>query len=167
MFICSLKPKEIFSKALLLALAAILLIVSVHLFSSFRSDSADPPVISQTHERNVPDNAARISFLKSFGWEVSAEPIETVDVVIPQTFGKVYQNYNEIQTAQGFDLSKYRGKQVKRYTYAILNYPNQKEYIRANLLVFENQVIAGDVCSVYAENGFMHGFAYPQKEEES
>ena len=65
MFICSLKPKEIFSKALLLALAAILLIVSVHLFSSFRSDSADPPVISQTHERNVPDNAARISFLKS------------------------------------------------------------------------------------------------------
>lgn len=166
MFICSLKPKEILGKLLLLSLAAILLIASVRLFSS-RADSADPPVASQTHERNVPDNAARITFLKSFGWEVSAEPIETVDVVIPQTFGKVYQNYNEIQTAQGFDLNKYRGKQVKRYTYAVLNYPNQKEYIRANLLVFENQVIAGDICSVYAENGFMHGFAYPQKEEES
>lgn len=90
-----------------------------------------------------------------------------VQVVIPQTFGDVYQNYNEIQTSQGFDLSKFKGKQVSRFTYSVLNYPGQKEYIRANLLIYKNQVIGGDVCSVFAENGFMQGFAFPSADTSS
>lgn len=126
-----------------------------------------PVSISDNHDMHVPDNTARISFLESFGWQVSKEPLEIADVIIPQTFGKVYENYNVIQTSQGFDLTKHKGKQVKRYTYAVLNYPSQKEYIRANLLIYNEKVIAGDICSVYAENGFMHGLAYPKEGEES
>lgn len=69
--------------------------------------------------------------------------------------------------SQGFDLSKFKGKQVSRFTYSVLNYPGQKEYIRANLLIYKNQVIGGDVCSVFAENGFMQGFAFPSADTSS
>ena len=43
--------------------------------------------------------------------------------------------------------------------------PNAKqaEYIRANLLVLDDEIIAGDICSVYAKNGFMHGLQLPQQ----
>ena len=84
-------------------------------------------------------------------------------MIIPQQFGDVYRNYNELQTAQGFDLMRHRGKQVTRYTYAVLNYPGQAEYIRANLLVLDDEIIAGDICSVYAKNGFLHGLQLPQQ----
>ena len=128
------------------------------------NDPGSTPQASQTHEAEAPNNLARITFLKSYGWEVSEEPSEVVSVVIPQTFGDVYENYNAIQTAQGFDLSGYRGKEVRRYTYEVLNYPGQKDYIRANLLIYRGKVIGGDICSIFAENGFMHGFAYPEQQ---
>ena len=71
---------------------------------------------------------------------------------------------HEIQKQQGFDLSRFRGKQVSRCSYEVLNYPGQKEYIRANLLIYNQEVIGGDICSIYAENGFMHGFSLPEQE---
>ena len=167
MFICSLRPKTIVKKLLFLAViaaAVFLLLTLLKISSRQENDSGSIPQASQTHETEAPNNLARITFLKSYGWEVSEEPSEVVSVVIPQTFGDVYENYNAIQTAQGFDLSGYRGKEVRRYTYEVLNYPSQKDYIRANLLIYRGKVIGGDICSIFAENGFMHGFAYPEQQ---
>lgn len=167
MFICSLKPKTLFKRLLFLAaVAVVVLLLITALGSVFSKEESFPaPTQSENHNTAVPDNAARIAFLQSFGWEVSQEPIETAQVVVPQTFGDVYQNYNDIQLKQGFDLTKFQGKQISRFTYSVSNYPGQKEYIRANLLVYEEQVIGGDICSVYARNGFMHGFVYPDQTE--
>ena len=103
-------------------------------------------------------NEQRISFLETFGWEVEGEEDEIVEVKIPQEFDDVFEKYNEIQKQQGCDLSKYAGKRCKRYTYVIENYPGQAEGVRANILVYKNKVIGGDVCSVELD-GFMHGFA--------
>lgn len=167
MFICSLRPKAIVKKLLFLAVivtAIFLLLTLLKISSRQENDPGSTPQASQTHETEAPNNLARITFLKSYGWEVSEEPSEVVSVVIPQTFGDVYENYNAIQTAQGFDLSGYRGKEVRRYTYEVLNYPGQKDYIRANLLIYRGKVIGGDICSIFAENGFMHGFAYPEQQ---
>ena len=111
------------------------------------------------HDTCVPNGLAQVRFLQSYGWEVNEQPCEMVQVVIPETFGDVYENYNEIQKQQGFDLSRFRGKQVSRCSYEVLNYPGQKEYIRANLLIYNHEVIGGDICSIYAENGFMHGLS--------
>ncbi len=102
-------------------------------------------------------DTARADFLADYGWEVSAIPVEVTDVVIPSQFNKVYEQYNDLQRSQGFDLNEVRGKTVKRYTYAILNYPEQVEGVRANLLVYKHKVVGGDVCTV-ALDGFMHGF---------
>ena len=96
------------------------------------------------HDTCVPNGLAQVRFLQSYGWEVNEQPCEMVQVVIPESFGDVYENYNEIQKQQGFDLSRFRGKQVSRCSYEVLNY--------------------GDICSIYAENGFMHGFSLPEQE---
>ncbi len=102
-------------------------------------------------------NSGRIAFLQSFGWEVSAQPVEVAEVVIPRTWGAVYDHYNALQKRQGYDLAKFRGSRVKRWTYDVKNYPAQSG-VRANLLVLGGRVIGGDISSV-ALDGFMQGFA--------
>lgn len=104
-------------------------------------------------------------YLAAFGWETAAEPLEIREVRLPEEFDDVYQNYNAIQRGQGFDLTPYAGKRVKRWTFTITNYPGEPEdgVIRANVLVWRGKIIGGDVCSVRLD-GFMHGFA---KEEGS
>ncbi len=109
------------------------------------------------------DNAKRIAFLSSYGWRIREEAIEIRDVVIPLEFGDVYRHYNEIQRAQNCDLEPYRGKVVRRYSYEVLNYPDADVPVRANLLLYEDEIIGGDICSVRLD-GFMHGFA-PVNEE--
>lgn len=52
-----------------------------------------------------------------------------------------YDDYLALQSGQGFDLSKYAGKRVKRYTYEITNYPTGETGILANLLIYKNTVI--------------------------
>ena len=164
MFICSFKPRDLMKR---LGLVSFLVLVTVLAILYLKQPNRHLPFpasgLSEEHNTHAADNAARNAFLSGFGWEVSAEPLECVSVVIPQQFGDVYRNYNELQTAQGFDLMRHRGKQATRYTYAVLNYPGQAEYIRANLLVLDDEIIAGDICSVYAKNGFMHGLQLPQQ----
>lgn len=107
----------------------------------------------------VTDNAGRISFLGSFGWQVEEEPWEILEIVIPTEFDNVYEQYNQLQQQQGYDLTRWRGKTARRYTYRILNYPDPPGEVYANLIVCDGQIIAGDVSSV-ALNGFMHGLVY-------
>ncbi len=107
----------------------------------------------------------RVAFLSQFGWEVSEDPLEVAEVIIPNEFDETYNAYNEIQKNQGFNLEKYKGVRVKRWTYTIKNYPGyaeNSECIRANMLVYEGKVIGGDICSVELD-GFMHGFEVEQK----
>lgn len=106
--------------------------------------------------------AERASFLRSFGWEITDEPLETSTVTIPSEFGRVYESYNDVQRAQGYNLERYKGKSVTRYTYEVKNYPSEvggqpREHIRANLLVYEGTIIGGDICSLEL-GGFLHGF---------
>ena len=101
----------------------------------------------------------RIAFLSQYGWSVEEEPLEVKEIIIPAEFDDVYEKYNAIQKEQGFDLTAYCSKRVKKWTYKVTNYPNYEgsDCIRATLLVFDGKVIGGDVCSVELD-GFMHGF---------
>lgn len=99
----------------------------------------------------------RAAFLAQFGWQVCTVPLEVEEVTIPEEFDKVYQNYNDLQRSQGFDLAGYSGQRVKRWTYEVTNYPDGVKGVRANLLVCDDKVIGGDICTLSA-NGFMHGF---------
>lgn len=157
MFIYTVKSKQI--RAILIILFVVLT-VAVLVFLSKDSEN-----VSNDNKANLKasDHSERMSFISQFGWEVSEEPTEVREVIIPETFDEVYTKYNEIQLAQGFDLSSYKGVRVKRWTYAVKNYAGyeDKDCIRINILICDGTVIGGDVCSVEMD-GFMHGFSKPQ-----
>lgn len=97
------------------------------------------------------------NFLAQFGWDVEAVPAEEVKIKIPAEFDKVMNSYNELQRNQGLDLSKYRGKEVTRYTFKVTNYEGYKGTVMANVIVYKNRVIGGDLCSSDV-TGFISGF---------
>ena len=109
----------------------------------------------------IRSNEDRIAFLGQYGWEVSPTPSEEVTLTLPEEFDKIMKTYNELQKQQGLDLSRYKGKNVTRYTYEITNYPAASGKVLANVVVYKNRVIGGDICSTDI-NGFIHGFAAPK-----
>lgn len=94
--------------------------------------------------------------------EPNATEEETVK--IPKNFDKVLASYNNIQLHQGLDLTKYAGKEVSRFTYKVTNYPDYSGDVWANVIVYRDRVIGGDICSSDVD-GFIHDFTFPGKAE--
>ncbi len=111
---------------------------------------------------DIKDNEGCRTFLAQFGWETESTPHDQAQVTIPQEFDKIFSAYNQMQLAQGLDLTPYRGKKVTRYTYRLQNYPDYEGTVYANVFVWRNRVIGGDICSADV-NGFLHGFSSPKK----
>ena len=111
-----------------------------------------------TSAKPVSDNEARVQFLKSFGWEVAATPVESGRVKIPAQRSEVFDRYAQLQKSQGCDLAPYAGKTVMRYVYQVTNYPNATEPVYATLLVHKNQIIGGDITNT-SPDGKVQGFA--------
>ena len=82
------------------------------------------------------------------------------ELIIPEEFDDTYTQYLALQSGQGFDLTQYSGKRVKRYTYEITNYPTGESGVQAGLLIYKNTVIGGDVLSSQL-GGFIHGLEMP------
>jgi len=114
----------------------------------------------------VASNDARVKFLTDLGWEVSTSPTESSQVRIPQEQTQVYQRYNALQQAQGYDLSPYAGKSVMRYVYKINNFPDAAEPVYATLLVYKNQIIGGDITDTAAK-GVIQGLVKAPNQQET
>ena len=110
------------------------------------------------------DNNQRVEYLRSFGWEVAEEPVETLQFLLPEKLEEPYLSYNELQLSQGFDLTACLGKQVERYTYTVTNSPGRPEGVQANLYICEDRPAAGDVCCPGAD-GFQEALIRPSSEE--
>ncbi|MCL2086059.1 MAG: DUF4830 domain-containing protein [Oscillospiraceae bacterium] len=104
---------------------------------------------------NIKEPRDVVEYLSNLGWEVNPEPTEVKFVEIPGVFSEVYENYNEIQKTNGYDLSRHKAKTAERYTFEVLNFPG-KTGVFANVLVINEKVVGGDICS-YALDGFMVG----------
>jgi len=111
------------------------------------------PEEPESPQPKLTTNQERVDYLQALGWEVDPEPIETLQFLLPAELEEPYLSYNELQLPQGFDMSKCCGKQVARYTYAVTNYPGQRDGVQANLYICEEVPAAGDICSSGA-NGF-------------
>ena len=105
----------------------------------------------------VSDNDSRVSFLKDFGWDVTTSPLESGQVRIPTETTEVFDRYNQLQQAQGYDLNKYAGKKVMRYVYKVNNYPGSTDPVFATVLVYRNQIIGGDITDT-ASGGKIQSF---------
>ncbi len=99
-----------------------------------------------------------INFLAQFGWQVEGKAIEVKEVTVPAEFDKVYAGYNQVQLAQGLDLTRYKGKALTRYTFKITNYEGHEGTVLANVLVYRKKVVGGDICSAEIGGGFAQGF---------
>lgn len=162
MFVYSLKASTL-KFAGIAALSLALLIMLIAIIPSIGSGSAndatgadDVSVVSINYDK-IKTNEDRVAFLAQFGWEVESEPAEEATVTIPSEFDRVFVSYNELQKRQGLDLSKYKRKEMTRYTYIVTNYPEYDGVVYANLLIYRSKVVGGDICSANV-NGFLHGF---------
>ena len=139
----------------LTVLITLIAFVPPYSISTQPGNLVDAPVSYNYDKIKTAEDAA--SFLSQFGWAVNTEPTEIKSVTIPREFDKVFSAYNELQKEQGLNLSRYKGKEVTRYTFSITNYPDYTGTVYANVLVHRNRVIGGDVCSADV-GGFLHGF---------
>ena len=106
-------------------------------------------------------NDGRVKFLQDFGWEVTNSPTESSQVRIPEQTSEVFDRYNQLQKANGYDLSKLAGKNAMRYVYKINNYPGATDPVYATALVHKNTIVGGDVTDT-SPNGKIQGFKMPQ-----
>lgn len=97
---------------------------------------------------NIRSNDDRIAYLADLGWQTSGSAATVEELMIPDTFDQTYADYLALQSAQGFDLTKYIGKRVKRYTYDITNYPDAPCGVQAALLVYRSKIIGGQLQAV-------------------
>lgn len=156
MFVYSFRSTKL--KWVLLAVLCAAVALAVWRFGAHRPAAADGAV--ELHARNAEE---RLTFISQFGWEVEDDPVRVAEIRIPAEFDEVYEKYNAIQKAQDLDLSPYSGQRVKRWTYAVKNYPGYEgraDVIELNMLVLDGVVIGGDVCSTEL-HGFMQGFDFP------
>lgn len=163
MFVVSVKSGFIKKVCIFAAVAIFAVIGGVISVSNTKTATvgnfSDVALKAESHED-------RKAFFASFGWEISDEPLEVKETVIPAEFDESYMKYNELQKKQNFNLEKYKNTRVKSWSYEILNYPgyeNSDGIIRGNLLTCDGVVIGGDVCSIEL-GGFMHGFCKPEAE---
>lgn len=151
MFVVTLKSNKIKRAVIILCVALLIVLLTVFGINVLCGGVSKASAVS--------GKADIVKFISNFGWVTDSEPLEVKKVVIPEEFDDVYENYNKIQLQQGYDLSKYCGREVERYTFKVTNYPNYEndDTIRINVLVYDGNIIGGDVCSVRLD-GFMHGF---------
>lgn len=119
------------------------------------SVSADVASV-MTDFKNISSEGDIVSFLSQFGYEVEPVPVNTLEFQIPESFNTIYEQYNEIQRSQGLNLKRYAGKDATAYVFKLKNYEYEGE-VFATVIVRNNRVIGGDVCSKDGD-GFVHGF---------
>ena len=117
-------------------------------------------VAASAEVKNVRDNDDRLAYLNGLGWQTSSQPIATEELLIPEEFDESYTGYLQLQADQGFDLTQYKGRRVKRYTYQLTNYPTQDEPVQISLLIYKNRVVGGQIQS--SSGSFLHGLVLPQ-----
>lgn len=160
MFVRSVRASTL--KFASIAALAVLAILTLILFiPSYESPAPTASVAESTSEirfDKIKTAGDRVQFLSQFGYVVEETPVEECEVTIPKEFDKVFAAYNELQKGEGLDLGRYKGKKVMRYTYKITNYDGYSDPVYANLLIYKNKVVGGDVCSA-DPNGFAHGLS--------
>lgn len=157
MFVFSISPKKINKKFkiifLLIILISVMLLIFVFILKRQNTTVKYDGGSYNTKAENIEDIR---NFALQFGWTIKTQPEEVTNILIPTYFNDVYEHYNAIQKEMGLDLSKYKGKECCKYSFKVLNYPDNDD-VNLNLIVFDGRVIGGDI-SENIMDGFMKKF---------
>lgn len=114
---------------------------------------------------NGSDRESRIEFLKGLGFETDSKIDEEVkDVAIPYEFSDVYKNYNSLQQSAGYDLIPFAGKNIKQYTIKLK--VDGRNDVYAHLLVYDGNIIGGDITALSVDDGYMLPLENKNKKQE-
>ena len=141
-------------KAAFWVVMAALVLIGIVLLLGTRTRAASPETGGKPGASGKSETA-RVQYLADCGWTVETPALKEETVLIPKTFSAVFDTYNALQKQQGFDLSRYAGKEVKLYTYKVVD-SKLGDHVLAMLYVYKGSVIGGDVHST-ALDGFMCG----------
>ena len=101
------------------------------------------------------DQAEILEYINSFGLVIG--DVTSSSIKVPEVFSDVYNNYNELQKQQGFDLTDYKGKVLTRYVGEVKNY-NDSDNVFVEVLTFDGIVVGADIFSTSVD-----GFIEPLK----
>lgn len=149
MFIWTLKFDR--KKAVFVIAMAALVLIGIIMLAGIDRDA----VGNSAKPCDAATESGREEYLESLGWKIETPAVSEENVLIPKTFSEVFNKYNELQLSQGFDLSKYSGKELKLYTYKVTNHEST-DTVLAELYVYKGDVVGGDIHSA-ALDGFMCG----------
>ena len=149
MFICAVKATTLRFVGIIVLSISVLVGMTVFY-------AAEEPVLSGTDVRydGIRTETDRRDFLSALGYRATGDAKSTVEYTLPATLDAVLLGYNEVQKEQGFDLSKYTGKTLTRYTYEIENYEGYEGKVYANLITYRDRVVAADLTGA-GERGFV------------
>lgn len=140
-------------KAAFWVVMAALVIIGIVLLLGTRGQAAAAGAGAKASAGSVKSEKGRVAYLENCGWKVESPPMKEETILIPKSFSPVFEEYNNLQKQQGFDLSRYSGKEVKLYTYKVVG-SKLGDNVLASLYVYNGCVIGGDVHST-ALDGFM------------
>ena len=140
-------------KATFWVIMAALVIVGVILLLGARPNGGPAKAADASQSASVKTEKARTAYIERCGWKVESPALAEDTVLIPKSFSKVFETYNQLQKQQCFDLSRYAGQEVKLYTYKVLD-SGLGDNVLASLYVCNGTVIGGDVHSTELD-GFM------------
>ena len=101
---------------------------------------------NNTHKNHVITIDEQIAFLNDLGYKVNQKLYEK-DIVIPYKFSEVFENYNNVQLAAGYNLKKYSGRKARLYCYSLFDDIGLNAGYVANIIIYENTIIGGDISS--------------------
>ena len=131
-----------------LTVVALLLVTMV-------AQSCLPAAATVAPVADVSTDEGRREYLSALGYDTVAKSHEVREVQFPVDPDDAWTAYNAIQLQAGMDLSPYRGRRVKCYTYTVSNYPGDGVVV-ANVYVYKDRVIGGDIADT-RQDGFCHG----------
>lgn len=88
----------------------------------------------------LPTNEKRVEYIKTLDVTLISDDCTSKTVVIPREFSAVYNKYNALQKQAGYDLARFKGKEVTVYTY------NCEDNKAVNLIIFKDKLIGGDIA---------------------
>lgn len=150
MFVCSMRASTLKFFGVM-ALAVVTLLALMVFVPQYEAAGAE----SELRFSGIRTGEDRVSFLASLGYTVAPEALECEEFTLPEEFDRALAAYNEMQKPMGLDLSRYAKKTVTRYTYRVTDYAGYTGEVYANLIVYRDTVIAGDICSA-DPSGFVH-----------
>ena len=147
MFVVSMKTTRL--RMLVTVAAVAFLLVSMLVLSDRQSAAATGAALT------ADSDTARRAALTALGYEIGPAEGQVREIAIPAEDDEAFAAYNLLQLEAGYDLSAYRGRRVKCWSYEVVNYPGEQE-VQANVYVYKDKIIGGDISSAM-QDGFSHG----------